>query len=91
MSLSPFFNVVECEAVSIGTLFHPGATLKLGEGGKFRKYSKVPIYFVQGCSIYRTKRVFFFYLALSVIKHKTRDNAQHRQEILVFEMVKTVH
>ena len=49
--LSSFFNVVECKAVSIGTLFHPGATLKLGEAGKFRKYSKVPIYFVQSCSL----------------------------------------
>ena len=41
--LSPFFNVVECKVVSIGTLFHLEATLKLGERGKFRKYSKVPI------------------------------------------------
>ena len=45
--LFPFFNAEECEAVSIGTLFRPGATLKLGERGKFRKYSKVPIYFVK--------------------------------------------
>ena len=49
--LSPFFNCAECEAVSIGTLFHHEATLKLGEGGKFRKYSKVPIYFFQGCRL----------------------------------------
>ena len=42
--LSPLFNVVECEVVSIGTLIHLGATLKLGERGKFRKYAKVPVY-----------------------------------------------
>ena len=36
--LSPLCNVVECEVISIGTLFHPEATLKLGERGKFRKY-----------------------------------------------------
>ena len=36
--------MVECEVVSIGTLFHLGATLKLGERGKFRKYAKVPVY-----------------------------------------------
>ena len=47
MPLSSLFNVVECEVVSLGALFYPGALLKLGES-EFRKYSKVPIYFVQG-------------------------------------------
>ena len=47
--LFPLFNVVEYEVVFIGTRFYSGATLKLGESGKFRKYAKVPIYFVQGC------------------------------------------
>ena len=45
--LSPL--VVECKVVSFGTLFHPRATLKLGERGKFWKYAKVSICFVQGC------------------------------------------
>ena len=31
-----------------------------------------------------------FYLVLPVIKHKTRDETQYRQEILVFELMKTV-
>ena len=54
-TLFPFFNVAECKVVSNGALFHPGATLKLEERGKCRKYSKVPIYFVQGCSSQRTR------------------------------------
>ena len=41
-TLYPVLNVAECEAVPTGTLFHSGATMKLGERGKFRKYSKVP-------------------------------------------------
>ena len=47
---SPIFNVVECEIVSTGTFFHAGGTSNLGERWKFRKYSKVLIYFVQVCS-----------------------------------------
>ena len=47
--LSQLFSVVECEAVSIGTLFHPGATLKLDESEKFRELIKIVTYFVQGC------------------------------------------
>ena len=34
---------LEREVVLIGTLFHPGATLKFGERGKCRKYAKAPI------------------------------------------------
>ena len=49
MLLSPLFIIVECKVVSIGTLFHPRATLKLDEREKFRKYAKLLIYFVQGC------------------------------------------
>ena len=39
MLFSPLFILVECEVVSIGTLFHPRAILKLDESGKFRKYA----------------------------------------------------
>lgn len=47
----PLFNDVESEFVSTGTHFHPGATLKLDGRIKSRNYSKVPIYFAQGCRL----------------------------------------
>ena len=89
---SPFSNVVECEVDSIGTLFHTGATLKLGERGKFRKYSKVPIYFVQGCRNF-TKFALLISLLLNVMVDSCNQCCTHRKwrtayhlEFLVLEI-----
>ena len=37
-TLSPLFNVVKCELISIRTSFHPGATLKLDERENMQKF-----------------------------------------------------
>lgn len=50
-SAFPLFNDVKSEFVSTETDFHPGATLKLDGRIKSRNYSKVPIYFAQGCRL----------------------------------------
>lgn len=90
--LSPFSNVVECKVVSIGTLLHPGATLKLGERAKFRKYSKVPMYFIQGCRNF-TKFSLLISLLLNVMVDSFNQCCTHRKwrtayhlEFLVLEI-----
>ena len=74
-SLLPIFNVVKCEVVSIGTLFHPRGIFKLGRKRKFRKYAKVSIYFVQGCR-------FFFSINLTkmLYKHKYWQSCENKND-----------
>ena len=47
--LSQLFNVAECNDVSVGTFFRPGATLTLGEKEKLRKCAKVAVYLFHDC------------------------------------------